>query len=109
MTKFPPQDIEADPFTKIVEKSPDKLSAYMEFHRPIDNKGRYQHYNDFRFRIPNELDIDLAWSVVKKARECQLATLISIGDPAEKCKFMLTPTIQKAISAADRNASTILL
>jgi Fic family protein len=109
MIKRPPKDIESNPFSKIVGIDSDHLSSYLELHSPIDHKGRYLHFDNFRFRVPSELDVSLAWSVVKMARQRQLTSLLSIGDPVQSCKFMLTPTIQKAISETDRNATSAAL
>lgn len=109
MIKHPPADKEHNPFQRILDESPDSLEAYLELHSPIDKKGRYLHYDSFRYRVPKELDADLAWAIVKLARTKQLTPLFAVGEPAKTCKFMLTPTIQKAISETDRNATSAAL
>ena len=109
MIKLPPKQIESAPFSKIAGMSPETINLYLELHSAVDHKGRYLHFDNFRFRVPKGLDVSLAWSVVKMARQKQLTSLLSIGDPAQNCSFMYTPTIQKAISEADRNATSAAL
>ncbi|WP_322745084.1 Fic family protein [Leptolyngbya ectocarpi] len=106
--KRPPK-IEADPFLIIASDSPDKLNEYLEFFTPIDKKGRYLHFDELRYRVPPNIDIELAWSIVKLARNRQKSPLIQLGDPATSCHFVLTPLIQKAISETDRNATSASL
>lgn len=109
MITTPPKDREQNPFQKIINESLESLGEYLDLHSPIDKKGRYLHYDSFRFRVPKGLDSELAWAVVKLARTKQLTSLFSIGEPSKMCKFMLTPTIQKAISETDRNATSAAL
>ncbi len=87
----------------------DELSHYMKYNRPLDDKGRYLHFDEFRRRTPKGLNADIAWAVTKMARNLQLTSLISINEEAPVCKFMLTPGIQKAISEVDKNTTTAVL
>ena len=48
------------------------LSEYLKLHSPTDEKGRYLHFHDFRYRVAKGLNIKLAWSVVKSARDRQM-------------------------------------
>jgi len=109
MIKRPPKNIPQNPFQEIVENEPKKLGLYIDLHSPVDNKGRYLHFDHFRFRVPEGLNIELAWSVVKLSRKQHLSTLLSIGEPIQKGMFMLTPTIQQAVSETDRNATSAAL
>ena len=104
-----PSEVDADPFSVIASHSPDQLNNYLEFFTPIDTKGRYLHFDELRYRIPSNLDIELVWSIVKLARNRQKSPLIQLGDPAVICHFILTPLIQKAISETDRNATSASL
>ena len=109
MFYYPPKNRESNPFKKISENCPEKISDYLDLYNPIDHKGRYLHFDKFRFRVPKTLDTKIAWSIVKLARFRQLVPLFSISSPSVLCKFMLTPTIQKAISETDRNATSAAL
>lgn len=101
--------IQSDPFSVIAQNWPDKLNQYLEYFSPIDNKGRYLHFEDLKYRLPAELDAGLVWSIVKAARNRQKSALIKLGEAQKECNFVLTPSIQKAISETDRNATSASL
>lgn len=105
----PPKDRILNPFNKIAKSCPDKLESYLELFSPIDERGRYLHFDDIRFRLPKQLDLQMAWSVIKLARERQIKTLIHLGEPEKACGFVMTPTVQKAISETDRHTTNAAL
>ncbi|WP_226506880.1 Fic family protein [Pseudomonas sp. MWU16-30317] len=107
ITRPPPVD--PNPIEKIVKDHPSLAVDYLQLFTPTDRKGRYQHYDTLRFRIPRHLDHGLAWSVVKSARRLQLTDLVKLGVPMTMCRLLNTTTIQKAASASDRYASTAAL
>ncbi|SCZ37993.1 Fic family protein [Pseudomonas sp. NFACC48-1] len=108
MIKTPPATI-ANPYQKIIEKYPEKAGAYMEYAQVIDPKGRYQHFDKFRFRLPTDIEPVLAWSVLKLARARQLVPVLSLGEPPRVCKFLYTPAMHIAISACDQHTTTAAL
>lgn len=99
----------ANPFSELTQKHADQLSGYLAFSTPTDEKGRYLHYHELRHRIPSELDSRLVWSIVKQARSRQAMPLVRLGGPPSYGHFVLTPTIQKAVSETDRNTTTASL
>ncbi len=108
MIKKPPS-IETLPeviFSEITQKHPEKLSEYFEFYKPLDNKGRYLPYDEFRHRVPSHLDPTLAWALTKLSRIMQYSPLIYLGEPSQPCHFIFTPTVQKALSHTDRHTTT---
>lgn len=109
MIVVPPIERIPSPFSRIAEDHPEKLDDYLALASPTDEKGRYLSYEDIRYRLPKSLDIDLAWSVIKLARQRQLTPLINLGDSARDCEFFPTPTIQKVISQTDRNTTNAAL
>lgn len=108
MIKSPPATI-ANPFKEIFEKYPDQAAAYLEFNQTIDAKGRYQHYDKFRFRLPADIKPVLAWSVLKAARARQLMPIVKLGEPEKNCRFLYTPSMHIAISACDQHTTTAAL
>lgn len=108
MIKRPPGTIQ-NPFELIMREYPEQTGAYLKLYAPVDDKGRYQHYDTLRFRIPSDLDHGLAWSVVKSARRLQLSEILSLGEPPVKGKLLLTPAIQMAISESDRHTTAAAL
>lgn len=111
MIKTPPSKCaEIDSvFEYIQEKHPDHIMDYLDYYRVVDSKGQYHHFDKLRHRIPNNLNSDLAWFVVKSARRIQYKNLLTLGQPGQRCKFILTPTMQKAVSMTDRNATSASL
>lgn len=105
----PPAERIPNPLNKIALEHPQQLDDYLALSSPTDEKGRYLHYDEIRFRLPKGLDLDLVWAVIKLARQKQLNDLIGLGEPAQDCSFFLTPTIQKVISVTDRNTTNAAL
>lgn len=108
MIKVPPKatTLPAGVFEEIGQKYPDRLADYLAYYQPVDAKGRYLPYDEFRHRVTAGLDVNLSWAMTKLSRSAQYMRLLPLGDNGEPCRFMLTPAIQKAISHADRHAST---
>lgn len=104
MIKLPPKHV-FNPFTDMSKRFPEQVGAYMDLYSAVDDKGRYQHFDKMRFRIPQGLDTSVAWSVIKAARSRQLVPMIELGDPSQTCSMMLTPAIQMAISESDRHTT----
>ncbi|MCJ8206149.1 Fic family protein [Pseudomonas sp. RGM2987] len=108
MIKLPPP-IVTNPFELIMKKYPALTGEYLKLYAPVDDKGRYQHYDTLRFRIPAKLDHSLAWSVVKSSRRLQLSDIMSLGAPPHVGRLLLTPAIQMAISESDRHTTAAAL
>lgn len=43
-------------FESIIKNCPEKLTEYMAFQRPVDEKGRYLHFDELRYRVKPELN-----------------------------------------------------
>ena len=86
------------------EQSADAIPEYLKFNKTVDAKGRYLPYHKFRFKVPKELDPELAWFIVRAVRDSQSRKLLQISktDPIKYCQ---TPTIEKVISFVDRHAT----
>ncbi|EPM45805.1 Fic family protein [Pseudomonas syringae] len=108
MIKSPPTLIQ-NPFARIISDHADQADAYLELAQPFDAQGRYLHFDTLRFRFPKSLNADLAWSVVRQARNRQLMTAISLSEPSRPCGFLYTPAMQMAVSACDQNTTTAAL
>ncbi len=108
MIKRPPkqESLFSNVFERINEKHPEKLGIYLKYYQPVDSKGRYLPYDEFQYRVDSGLEVDLAWALTKAARTSQYIKLMPLGDAGYECNFILTPMIQKAISHADRHATT---
>lgn len=102
--KTPPKTL-FNPLGDVIEKHMDQLPKYLTMHRPVDEKGRYLHFDEFRYRVPKGMDPDLCWSLTKQARTAQSKFLMDMGEPATACHYYLSPSIQKAQSFCDRYAS----
>lgn len=104
----PPQPVPT-PFSLILQTHPEKIPEYLHLSHPMDPKGRYLHYEDWRFRLPKGLDATLAWSVIKDARNRYLAPAITLGDPAVCCRYLYTPAMHLAVSSCDQQTTTAAL
>lgn len=108
MIKRPPP-LELDPFQVIINEHKEEASRYLELAHPLDQKGRYLHFDKWRFRAPQGLDPALAWSVIKFARNNQLTTAITLGQPPQPCRYLYTPAMHLAISTCDQHTTTAAL
>ena len=104
MIKLPPP-VNKNPFEAIIKDHVEKAGEYLSLSTPLDDKGRYLHFDKLRFRIPEGLDHGLVWSVVKNARQRQLSEVVKLGEPQKPCMLLLTPAIQMAISESDRHTT----
>lgn len=84
---------------------------YIELYSVLDGKGRYLHFDEFRHRLDKGVKADLAWSLVKAARQKRRTYLMGLGDLEERAiaQFFLTPDMQRVISQTDRNTTTAAL
>lgn len=93
----------------LAREAPDLLDDYMQWLAPTDSKGRYLHYEELKRRVVRPLDPEVVWAIVKQARLPQQQAIISLGEPATPCHLVLTPSIQKALSETDQNATEAAL
>lgn len=106
----PPKDKLIDrPYTYVGQYYPEKADDYRMFYDAMDAKGQYLHYDEFRRRVPQELDTDLAWALTKLARSGPKQTIIELGSPMVFGTFMPTPVIQKTTTIVDQNTTTAAL
>lgn len=115
MIKPPPfrEQTPAEAFSQTVmqiqQQCPEKLLDYIAFQRPVDDKGRYLHFDELRYRINPELQAEWAWAVLRRSREEQLTPLLTLGEPATLCSYYQTPAIQRALSMVDKHTNAASL
>lgn len=111
MIKRPPakEKLPESPYFYIKEHYPEKIMDYIAMFQPVDSKGGYHHYDEFRHRVPKELDVDLAWALTKLARSRTAQHLLWLNDPIQKCAYSPTNIIQKATTVVDQNTTTAAL
>ncbi|HMT93819.1 Fic family protein [uncultured Thiothrix sp.] len=115
MVKNPPYNNESSSgaFSKvlglIVQDDIEKLSDYFEYQRIVDEKGRYLHFDKFRYKVPPNINPSWAWVFMRHARSQQLQPLLKLGEPEQVCHYLLTPVMQKAFSLVDRHTNSAAL
>lgn len=108
MIRRPPPFV-ANALAQVSAQTPDLVECYLELFTPLDDQGRYLHFDELRFRLPSGLDASLGWSMVKLARQRRLNPVVELGEPAQPGKLLLTPAMHMAMSEADRHASSAAL
>lgn len=87
-----------------------ELSAdYLRWERPLDDKGRYLPYAEFRYRVGSGLDAEIAWRFIRSSRRKMSRPVIELGEPATACSLFLTPCMQQTISHTDQNTTEPVL
>ena len=109
MKKIKPPQIDSMVYNTIMTKHPELFEDYMVWNSPVDPNNRYRHYDKLRFIFDKKLDHELAWTLVKYARNKLRSEVITLGEPAMSAGFVLTSHIQRAISETDRNTTTAAL
>lgn len=85
-----------------------EILDYLSFWQVVDVKGRYLHYDEFRYRIPKGINPDLAWALTKKARKSAQQFLINFGEE-NISKYVETSLIQKTKTIVDQSTTTAAL
>lgn len=113
-----PPEIIRDPIKEVIEQDFDLLDQYLSYHAPVDERGRYLHFDELFRRLPKNLKPKLAWSIVKSARNRQSVNVLAYSDPVdyeggeifeELSRYTFTPTLQKVTSEVDRYTNSAVL
>jgi Fic family protein len=97
--------VSSNPFVEIAKTQPELLPAYMDLHSPVDKKGRYLPFDELYRRFPKALDTQLAWSVVRDARQSQLTKLAPFNQSLLSFDYFVSPTIQKTNIQVEQHTS----
>lgn len=107
MIKRPPVKAElANPWASL---SSDQLPPYIPFAAPVDARGRYLPYDEFRHRVPKNLSVDIAWFFTKEARAHAKQSLFGQVDPKRKGTYITTNLMQKAATIVDQSTTSAAL
>jgi len=104
--KNPPELLNAKQLMKVIDKSGDHILKYFEFMKPVDEQGRYLHWDSLRHRIPKELHSEAVWSMVKNARNSGSRSLPFKDTAGKLAKLYVTDFMQKICSQVDRLTSS---
>src|SRR5690606_618752 len=97
------------PYTYVSQHYPTQAEDYRPFYEAMDNNGRYLHYDEFRFRVPKDLNVDVAWALTKLAGSGSRQPVMYLGAADTACTFMSTPTIQKTMTLVDQSTTSAML
>ncbi|EIK44247.1 Fic family protein [Cellvibrio sp. BR] len=107
MIKRPPVKAElANPWASL---SSDQLPPYIPFAAPVDARGRYLPYDEFRHRVPKDLSVDIAWFFTKEARAHAKQSLFGQVDPKRKGTYITTNLMQKTATIVDQSTTSAAL
>lgn len=107
MIKRPPAKAElANPWASL---SSDQLPPYIPFAAPVDARGRYLPYDEFRHRVPKDLSVDIAWFFTKEARAHAKQSLFGQVDPKRKGTYITTNLMQKTATIVDQSTTSAAL
>lgn len=84
-------------------------AEYLALHKPLDDQGRYLHFDQLRHCWRAGLDPRICWSMVKSARLSQQMPILAQDGLRGSAGYVLTPVAQKAISLVDRHATMAAL
>jgi Fic family protein len=81
-------------------------TTYREFMKPIDEKGRYLHWDELRHRIGKDVKPDIAWWFVKTARKSGGKNLPFRDKKGRQAYLFITDFMQRVCSQVDRLTSS---
>ena len=93
----------------VCEHFENEILDYLNFWQVVDANGRYLHYDEFRYRIPKHLNIDLAWALTKEARKPKQQFLLNLNEDTYLSKYAETSRIQKTKTLVDQSTTTAAL
>lgn len=90
---------------EIYESQPEKMTDYIGYYSPVDRKGRYLPFHEFRHRVKPDEDPKIAWVFKKESRDRERKYIPEIHGLNHLVSYFMTASIQKVISFVDRNTT----
>ena len=112
MIKRPPSadKLPKKPWIYICENHEQDILDYFDYWQGIGMKGQYLPFDEFRYRVPKHLDVNLAWALIKEVRGQRQQWLVDLGDYVDnESKYTETSTIQKTKTIVDQSTTTAAL
>lgn len=111
MIKRPPiLDRDMNPWDFVcANEPPDRLVQYFDFLSPVDERGRYLPFDEYRHRIPKGINVDVAWHLTKKARLPLRKYFLAIDTVISLCSYFSTAVIEKTKTIVDQSTTTAAL
>ncbi|MYJ80875.1 MAG: Fic family protein [Acidimicrobiaceae bacterium] len=102
---MPPPDI-AEFLAEVAEENPQRLVEVFSKGRPVDEKGRYPHWDQMRHRQPPEgLTLNEWWVSTAASRANNARMLPFTGTDGEPFRFTNIDRIQEMVHRIDQQAS----
>lgn len=90
-----------------ISSSIDRYIDALNEYSYVDSKGRYQHWHDFRFRVPAGYDAVLAWAAVKHARHSILRDIGLKAEDDSPMRFCLPDSCSNVVHKIDQLSAKI--
>src|SRR5690606_1097830 len=71
-----------------------EMSKILRYMSPVDEKGRYLPFDEFRHRVTPPLSVDLAWASVKESRR-SARNVLGLKGCLEGSSYFSTSLLQK--------------
>lgn len=102
--KKPPKRINLGEAYTIASSSND--IDYFKYQAPVDDKGRYLHWDELRHRIKSGLNEQVVWTLVKQARISNIKYFAFRDINGTLSSLYITSVIQRICSQIDRLTSS---
>ncbi|TEN87205.1 Fic family protein [Pseudomonas aeruginosa] len=90
-----------------IQSNIDRYIDNLDKHSYVDSKGRYQHWHDFRFRVPAGEDAVLAWAAVKRSRSSILRETGLYAENGKPMRFCLPDSASTVVHKIDQLSAKI--
>jgi Fic family protein len=85
-----------------------EMSKILRYMSPVDEKGRYLPFDEFRHRVTPPLSVDLAWASVKESRR-SARNVLGLKGCLEGSSYFSTSLLQKTKTLVDQSTTTAAL
>lgn len=90
------------PFSSL---SGEQIESHQRYNRMLDDKGRYLPFEEFRHRLKRGDDLQLAWTLTRRARDAAIQRIDYFNEAGEQAGFNFTPSIVEVCALVDIFAS----
>lgn len=85
--------------------SGERIESHQRYNRMLDEKGRYLPFEEFRHRVKTGDDVQLAWTLTRRARDASIQHIDYFNEAGEQAGFNFTPSIVEVCALVDIFAS----
>ncbi|PRD16310.1 Fic family protein [Pantoea coffeiphila] len=85
------------------------FAAHQQYNRVVDERGRYLPFDEFRHRVSRRDNVDLAWSMTRRARNAAMQRINYHNEVGQQAGLIITPAMAAVCERVDKHATRLAL